>query len=447
MAIKSLISSARQIRASEAYKDLNYVDGTQGVRELAGDVHSAAVAEGTTYLEEDINHLRTQLKEIIGKTNWYDAASISLEGLASTGNKTIIQPVQVMAPVTFAAGSADLTTIASGTGGLASGTENGYVFDDSVTPPVTTKAKVILRDKVTNMPIVDADENIVYGVLTFDGADAGAVTGLAGGLLTVKLYTDVDGVATPSTYDGVAEIVIPQRVGLSDAAEDFAMINAGFAGAVGSIELGDRMWVALDPATGNYDLVAETGDNADLAITKNDGLTKVINALIAKASLGEDKATGASDVLGVTYGTDGLVDTDFETEWDGDGISTNYIDYNAGAGTTTILGALKVLDNQLKVVESLAENAGADVQVAILASDLAEATAYTVPNTKTILTGDKDAVNVYVNGQLLASDLQVSGTAGDGSGDYTISATDTITFNFPLLAGDVVSIHIFKAGN
>lgn len=444
MAIKSLISQARQIKASEGYKDLNFVDGTQGARELAGDVHSAAVAEGTTYLEEDINHLRTQVKEIIGKTFWYDAASITLEDLASTGNKTIIQPVQVAGSVTLAGGTAGLDGIASGTAGDASGTTIGYVFTDPATAPVDTKAKVILRDKVTNMPIVDEDENIIYGVISFDGVDGGSVTGVAGGLLTINTYKDVDGTATAVAYDGEVEAVIPQRVNFADSAEDFAMINAGFAGAVGAIEMGDRLWVALDPATGSYDLVAEGGDNADLGITKDDNLTKVINALIAKASTGEDTATGAKDLIGFTQGTDGVVDTDLETEWDGDGVSTNYIDYDAGAGTTTILGALKVLDNQLKIVEDIATDAAGNIQVEILAADLAEATEWTIPNGVTVLADDKDAIDVFVNGQKLVSDKQVSGTAGDGSGDFTVSSTTGVTFNFPLLAGDVISVNVLK---
>ena len=61
-----------------------------------------------------------------------------------------------------------------------------------------------------------------------------------------------------------------------------------------------------------------------------------------------------------------------------------------------------------------------------------------------IFTDDKDACKVFVNGQLLASDKLVSGTAGDGSGDYTVSSNTEITFAFPLLAGDVVTVEVLK---
>lgn len=438
MAIKSLISQARQIKASEGYKDINYVDGEQGARELSGDVHDAAVAEGTTYLEEDINNLRTQVKEMVGKDFWYDAASISLEDLASTGNKVIIQPVQLSDTITFSGGTAD-STLTSGTAADESGTTLGYLFGAAATEG---KHRGLLRDKVTNMPVVDEDENQVLVFVEANTATDGS--DLATDTLNLVTYTDVDGTLTAYSYDGDAEVIIPQRIGFADSSEDFAMINAGFAGAVGSIELGDRKWVALDTTTGSYTVDAESGDNTDLDITQNDDLTKVLNALISKGSTAEDSATAAKDFIGFTQGTDGTFSTDLETEWDGDGTSTNYLDYDTGNGTTTMLGALKVLDNQLKAVEDLASSASANKQVVILDADLAEATEYTLPNDSTVLTDDKDAIDVNVNGQRLSADLQVSGTAGDGSGDYTVSSTTGVTFNFPLLAGDVVSFDIFK---
>jgi len=438
MAIKSLISQARQIKASEGYKDLNYVDGAQGARELSGDVHDGSVAEGTTVLEEDINNLRTQVKEIVGKTYWYDAASISLEDLTSTGNKTIIQPVQLAGALTFSGGTVD-SGITSGTAADETGTTKGYLFGKAAT---NGKHRALLRDKVTNMPIVDADENQVFALVEANDATDGS--DLSSTKLNIVTYTDVDGTLTAYSYDGDAEVIVPQRVGFADASEDFAMVNAGFAGAVGAIELGDRKWVALDTSDGTYKVDAESGDNSDLGITTNDNLTKVINALITKGSIAEDQSTAAKGFLGYTQGTDGTFNTDLDTEWDGDGVNTNYIDYDAGNGTTDILGALKVLDNSLKTVEDLASSASANKQVEILTADLAEGTEWTLPNSATVKTGDKDAIDVSVNGQRLTSDFQVSGKAGDGSGDYTVSSTTGITFNFPLLTGDVAVVDIFK---
>lgn len=81
MAIRSLISQGRQVQSSDTYKDLNYIDGGQGERELKGNVHDALYAESVQYLEEDLNNLRSQIRDIIGKGTWYAEASTSLEML------------------------------------------------------------------------------------------------------------------------------------------------------------------------------------------------------------------------------------------------------------------------------------------------------------------------------------------------------------------------------
>lgn len=440
MAIKSLISSARQIRSSELYKDKQYVDGSD-IREVpAAYQDNGSVAEGTTYLQEDLNYMRAQLNAIIGKTSWFSSPSISLESLASTGNKTIIQPVQ-LANIAFTAGSAD-TGITSGVAASESASTLGYVFGPAATDG---KHRVILRDALTNMPIVSPDEKMVFGLIETSLSDGATIS--TGSDLQIKTYVDVNGTVTAYSYTGTAEVIIPQRVNLADASENFTMVNAGFANAVGSIELGDRRWIALDSTDGTFKII--DGNNSELVINTNDDLTKVINSLIKESLTNGYLSDGFKSFLGLTFneGTDWTVSTDLDVEWDGDGVNTNYINYDAGAGTTTILGALKVLDNQLKVVEDLANSASADVEVTILAATLAEGSPLTVPNSKTILIDDKDACNVYVNGQLLSSDKQVSGTAGDGSGDYNVASSTSIVFSFPLIVGDVVSIHIFKSGN
>jgi hypothetical protein len=79
--LKSLLRQKTQIRSSSEYKDLNYFDGNQGLRELDGDIHSQSYAESVKSLEDDLNILRTQLREIIGRGTWYDEAPISLTQL------------------------------------------------------------------------------------------------------------------------------------------------------------------------------------------------------------------------------------------------------------------------------------------------------------------------------------------------------------------------------
>lgn len=442
MAIKSLLSQARQIKSSEKYKDINYINGLQGPRELSGNMHTALVAEGTSFLEDDINNLRAQFKEIIGKTTWYDKASISLESLVAIGTKLIIQPIQV-GGLTFAAGSTNLT-ISSGKAGSVSTSTVGYVFDSAALPSVDSKARVTLRNAVTNMPIVDSQERVIYGILTFDGVDGGTVTGTTGGQLKIKMYTDNNGVAVASTYAGAAEAILPQRIELHNASENFSMLNAGFAGSVGATELGDRIWVELDSVDGTYKVTS--GNNVELGIVTNDDLTKVINKIIGEAQKARDTANVLKTFSGLTIkeNSDWTLGTNLNTEWDGSGINTYYLKNNSGAGTTTMMGAFKVLDNKLKVVEGLALTTDVNHQVKILTSNLAENTQLVLPNLSTVKINDKNAIDVYVNGQRLVSDFQVSGVADGISGDYSVASTTSIFFNFPLIAGDVISMTIYK---
>lgn len=429
MAIKSLISQTRQIKASELYSD---------VENMAG-------AEGTTYLNEDLNMLRTQIKNITGLTNWYSVPTGNIASIVSSGvaTKKLIQPVQVAGTVTFAAGGVGLTGINSGVASeILNTTTDGYVYDSNITPAVNTKATVMVRDAVTNAVILDINERTIFGVLTFDGVDGGAVTGITGGLLTVKLYTDVNGTATPNDYSGSAEIIIPQRVALGSVDEAFSMVNAGFAGAVGAIELGDRMWTELDPLTGLYGVT--DGTNDELGINANSGLTAAINALIPEASKARDIATAVQTVTGVTVNdtTDWALTTNLASEWDGAGVATNYL--NGTTTDTNYLQAFKTLDAQLFTVATAAANASSDKIVDILVASVAQGVPVTVPGARTYLNTDKDAMDVLLNGQELISDTVAGGA---GLGDYAETSTTSVTFNFPLDASDIVTYKIYKTGN
>lgn len=429
MAIKSLISQTRQIKASELYSD----------------TLNLATAEGVSYLNEDLNMLRTQLKNITGLAKWYTVPTATLATIASSGvaTKKLIQPVQVAGVVTFTSGTLPLSGITSGiASSITATTVDGYVFDANAVPAVNTKATVTVRDAVTNAVIIDANERQIFGVLTFDGTSGGAVTGLTGGLLTVKLYTDVNGTATPATYAGTAEIIIPQRVALGSVDEAFSMVNAGFAGAVGAIELGSRMWTELDPATGLY--TVSDGTNQELGITANSGITQVINGLIPEASKARDIANAIKTVTGVTLkeSTDWTLNTNLATEWDGAGVTTKYL--NGTTTDTSFLKAFKTLDNAIFTAYTLAANAASDKIASILSVGVAQGVAVTLPGARTYLSTDKDSLDVLLNGQELLSDIVAGGA---GLGDYAQTSVTSVTFNFPLNAGDIITYKIFKTGN
>ena len=428
MAIKSLISQTRQIKASELYSD---------VLDMAG-------AEGTTFLNEDLNMLRTQIKNITGLAAWSNVPSETLATISSSGvsTKKLIQPVQINS-VTFTSGLLGLSGVNSGIASeILNTTTDGYVYDTSATPSVDSKAVVTVRDAISNAVIIDANENTIFGIVKFDGADGGAVTGITGGLLSVQLYTDVNGTATAATYSGLAEIIIPQRVALGDVDEAFSMVNAGFAGAVGSIELGDRMWTELDATTGVYGVT--DGTNDELGITANSGLTTAINAVIPEASKAKDIAVAVQAITGVTVAdtTDWSLTTDLATEFDGAGVTTNYL--NGTTTDTNYLQAFKTLDTAIFTVATLAANASSDKVVDILTVGVAEGAAVTVPSAKNYLNTDKDAMDVLLNGQELISDVVAGGA---GLGDYAETSISSVTFNFPLEATDILTYKIYKTGN
>ena len=80
--IRSLLDQKRQISSSKEYKDLNYIDGGQGDRELSGNVHDPIYSEAVSNIEQELNNLRSQLRDIIGKGTWYADTPISLEELS-----------------------------------------------------------------------------------------------------------------------------------------------------------------------------------------------------------------------------------------------------------------------------------------------------------------------------------------------------------------------------
>jgi hypothetical protein len=428
--------------------EANAVPGVDAIGSGSGYVDQSwldANAEAGVFLEDDLNMIRLQLNRIIGETNWYDEPNTTLADASGTAGKLIIQPVQVNA-LTVAAGTVD-TGLTSGTVGFVGGSTLGYVVVDEsdfiASPTIDTKAIVGLRDATTNMPLIDVDENEIFGVLVTELVDGDAIT--ASGDVRILTYKDVAGTATAVSYAGTVEALLPQRVALADANENFAMINAGFAGAVGSIELGDRSWVELDATDGTYKLVTGvTGENAELGLTQNVSMTDAINALIPEAQIARDTADALLTLTGGTVNTDSDWDlaTSLTTAWDGDGAQTNTF-YLDGSVESDFLLAFKTLDNELHTVQLLAENASPETVVTIVASPVSSGVSVTVASGKTYDSADQDAMAVFVNGQKLVSDAIVGGAAG--SGDYTEIDNTTVTFSFNLTPNDVITYEIRKA--
>jgi len=404
MAIKSLLSQGRQIKASvtQADVDLGTDNGSRNT-----------LVTGAAFLEEDLNNIRAMILDITGETLWSDTPAVTLADAAGSSTKQIIQPVQYAK--TGITGSSIVTALdaVAGVANTTSTTDIGYVVTDEATPAEGNKAHVTIREATTNAPIFDDNEQKVYAVAYNDGNDK----------VELKFFSnDSNGAAAAYTFADATDIeaILPSRTSLADANESFPMINAGWADAVGSFEIGTRAWV---------DGLRNDGTTATYGFVDNEDITTTINKIAAVGIDDKNLGDNVSVVSGITSST----------------FATTFLTDNADsylADGDTLYDAIEKLDVQAKANADAAASASSDKNIEILTADVAESTAVTLPNSKTYLNTDKDAMDVYVNGQHLVSDAVAGGA---GNGDYAETSTTEVSFNFPLEVGDVVTYAIKKA--
>jgi len=403
MAVKSLLSQARQIKASVSHTD---------VALGADNADRSTLVEGESFLEGDLNNLRSMILDITGETKWSDIPAVTLKDAAGTNNKLILQPIQYSGSVTDADNVVTDLDAVAGVANTTATEDLGYVVTDSDSPAPGTKAYVALRGKATNMPLVDADENQIFAVAYNDGNDK----------VQLKFFTDVDGTYTAATLEGTVdfESILPSREKLVDVNEGFAMVNAGFAGQVGAFEIGDRAWkdgLLNDGATATYGFV----DDEDITKTIN----KIAAIGIDDKNLG-DNVSAVSGIDSATFTTKFKTDNEDSYMEDGD----------------TLYTALTKLDAQAKANADAAANASSDKVISIVTEDVEEGTNVTIPKSKTYLNTNKDAMSVYVNGAALISDAVADDNNSGDTGDYSEASTTEVSFNFPLEAGDVIVYEI-----
>lgn len=401
MALKSLLNQARQIKASKSFTDIELGTDNAGRKTLV---------EGQEFLEQDINVLRSMIKDITGAPEWQDLPATTLTELALTADKKVLQPVQYAQDGIN--GTSIVTTLDVNIPGITNNTgttDIGYILDDTAIPSVISKARVTLRDKNTNQILVNAAEKVIYGIASNNGTDK----------IQVKFYTDVNGTATEATITGDVEMILAYRERLDSISKESLLVNAGFAGSVGAFELGDRVYIDVD----------DNGTPVFGFIVDKD-ITETVNKLAQVA--GTDKILG--DNISTVSGITATNKTTFKT----DDANSNLED---GDNLIIAITKLDTLSNQLK--EDIANVSGDEVSE-ILAADIAEGVEYTIPGAKTYLNTDKDAITIFLNGVKMASDL-VIGDGSVGNGDYTPFSTTTIKFNLPLEATDLITCVITKA--
>lgn len=150
---RSLFRQATQIRTSRVYDD----------------TLSLSLAETSTSLEQDLNYLRSALKDIKGTANWYDGSPETLTDLAARPfltDKKILYSKQHLADVTVPSGQnyvvlgagqfpAEVKAINSSTEGAVVSQLPGSVGSHSTLTVTGDKNVLLIRDASTHQVIQD----------------------------------------------------------------------------------------------------------------------------------------------------------------------------------------------------------------------------------------------------------------------------------------------------
>lgn len=213
---RSFLSQELQVAASATYDD------------AISSAHTIGVAEAQTSLEGDANVVRTLINDIIGKTNWYDAGRMSIEGIAGKFfiellHKSGFDNVSVTSGSTTAFDTSIKTIVNHNDGGGNSSTE-GVVVNG------TLPYKISVRDHATQDPINDGSNNEVYGRLTWNGTN-----------YLVTWYSMVAGVETAYSFASAqtVDIAYVSKSSPYDALTWERFLDFGFhdvSGMVGTID-------------------------------------------------------------------------------------------------------------------------------------------------------------------------------------------------------------------
>lgn len=437
---RSIFSQQLQLEASVSYND------------AIASPHTAGVAEGQTNMEGDLNVFRTLMKNLLGKTNWYDQADMHLTGIA---NKFFIEQYHESGFENVATGtgtsstafSTAISAITNHNNGGGNSTTEGVIVD-------STKAyRIAVRNATDKNPIDDGSGNEVYGRLAWNGTS-----------YEISWYSNVAGTETAYNFA--------------------SSLNVDIAAVVVSRPFKNMSWgVFLDPSfhdvaglsgtlddsnvlTGPWSFLLTGDTTAQQAFDKLDKLGSAANGEGASGIAVENAAgyfTGADieallGELATQLGGDSSTTYDFsennvladndavyaaleklDLKWGdlasantGEGASLVGIEDSAGVFTATdVEAALKELYDAIQDVggwEKISETT---------ASPITSGTSHTIPGgaSFTPSTGGLN-MDVYFSGQLL--------TAGAGN-DYTEDAGGTsIKFLFTVPKNKNITYQIRK---
>lgn len=441
---RSFLDQLTQVAASATYDD------------AISNPHTVGVAEGQAHVEGDLNVIRTLMKDLLGETNWYDTAEMSINGIAT---KLFIQllhqsgfdNVSVSGSSTTAFDTAIKTIFGHNDGG-GNSTTIGVIVNG------TLAHKLLIRDHTTGDPITDANNNEVYGRLSWNGTN-----------YVVSFYSVISGVETAYNFS-VSQALDLAFVSMSQNYEnlswerwlDFGFYDlAGFVGTVADTNITVAgMSYFLNGLTTQHAInlrvdelgLADTNNKGAHYVKINDSATGGSNGYFSgdnvQAAFNELKAqiAGATSTTYNFTNNKILADNDYiypalnklDTAWyDLATVNTS----NKGANmvgvedaalvftATTVEGVLKELYDAIQDVtgwEKVSESTSSPIN---------SGTAHTIPGSKTYTLASGANMDVYYDGQLL-----LEGTGND----YTEDTTTTIKFLFTVPANANLTFSIRK---
>jgi len=484
---RSLLDQLTQIRRSGTYDD------------AVTDVYTSSVAEPTVSgsLQEDLNVVRSLMKEFKGTTNWFDDLGNYFDptdtsagnaenkdlNLTNIKNKTLDSQTIILAVSDDNSGS-NYTVSGTSTGFLLttsaqyatatdrtglpifdSTTNSGSYYDEGGADNV---CRADLIDVDTGAEIQDGSGYIIYAKL-HDAADYAGGTG-DGTDAYVKFYANgaITDLSTADPAPTSISIVFPRRKVMSDVSE-YEWMRTDFVNSwEGDVELMEdisNLWGYTGATDGDSEAGPFTDESGNYILSSGpNDLETAIDLL--NTEIGDKTYTTATyltDDQDITVSLDqlseGIISNDTDISTNAGSISTNAGNISTNAGDIDDLEAAVGSSTGTAGLDYSSNNYVADstsLEVAIGALDAAIGSAagikYIEETSGTITANTEHALpysiiytpysgsgregknmDVYVDGQLLAADTGASGANADR--DYAETTTSGITFRFTIETG------------
>lgn len=408
--MRSLFDQMEQVLGSITYDDTKAL-GLQGA------------AEASLNLEEDLNYLRSVVKAITGKANWFDAPAKNLETLSGQTNpdsKMILEPVQLNGiAVAQGAASFELDLAGQAIDVEADHASTGYAVQLDGLSVLEDRNVVEIR-AINGDPIDAGDGFKLFGKLEVSAAIAALPAAIANAVdskFVVKLYKlDATGamVAAAMPAAETVSVLVRRQIALGSVQKEAFVSNASFFDVAQEANIGN-----LNYTQENY--VADN-ETLTLSIDKLDQALKLVDDEVAghtatdlpniRAFLGmDDNADITPDYAAVVGAEAGAIDAAALP----DNLSVESIVGRLRNAAINLQGQLDTAKTELN--QAIADASAVKTQAVVPAGGYAVNAEVTVPE----YTVDAGAANldVYFIGQLLTAGQDYTEGVADVNGKAT----------------------------